>query len=138
MLLGLRGTKPALLRQVECHIPHLDLAVNSLNQAYTRISEVFEPHRRSHTGNVFERCAYFDKINAYSLNDERIYNMTALESEGDLIADDIRKLRTAHWERLATEKIEPIASTIYSDVLQSYRKVKDHLVNIAEVHAGLK
>jgi phosphate:Na+ symporter len=83
-------------------------------------------------------AAYFDKINAYSLNDERIYNMTALESEGDLITDDIRKLRTAHWERLSTDKIDPIASTIYSDVLQSYRKVKDHLVNIAEVHAGLK
>ncbi len=81
---------------------------------------------------------YFDKINAYSLNDERIYNMSAIESEGDLITDDIRKLRTAHWERLATDKIDPIASTIYSDVLQSYRKVKDHLVNIAEVHAGLK
>ncbi len=38
------------------HIPALPEATpNSLNEAYTLISEEFEPHRRSHTGNVFKK-----------------------------------------------------------------------------------
>jgi hypothetical protein len=33
----------------------------SVNETYTRISEVYEPHRRSHTGNVFQKVLYLRK-----------------------------------------------------------------------------
>ena len=50
----LRGTKKAQLRGGACKIPALDGAeAGSLNQAYTLISQQFQPSRRSHTGNVF-------------------------------------------------------------------------------------
>jgi hypothetical protein len=32
--------------------------VESLNQAFTRLSEVFEPWRKAHTGNIYERVLY--------------------------------------------------------------------------------
>jgi hypothetical protein len=52
--LRLRGTKPALLTNVPCKIPAMpDASASSLNEAYRRISEVFEPTRRSAGGNVF-------------------------------------------------------------------------------------
>jgi hypothetical protein len=52
--LRLRGTKPALLTSVPCKIPTLpDARASSLNEAYRRISEAFEPTRRSAGGNVF-------------------------------------------------------------------------------------
>lgn len=55
-----RGTKPAVLAPCPCHVPVLDaenpkrpFMAGSLNQAYTALSERFETHRPSHTGNAF-------------------------------------------------------------------------------------
>lgn len=55
LVLRFRGTKSAALDPCACSIPGLDLTCSSLNEAYTRISEAFEPTRRSHTGNVFRK-----------------------------------------------------------------------------------
>ena len=53
-----RGTKKAALRPVRCVIPALSgVEVMSLNEAYRRISERFEPKRRSVGGNVFRKRA---------------------------------------------------------------------------------
>jgi len=58
-LIGSEGKQPVLSDCV-CRIPSLPhVACASVNEAYTRISEVFEPSRRSHTGNVFS-CVFFD------------------------------------------------------------------------------
>jgi len=55
-----RGTKNAELNPCECFIPALKLPANSINHAYTLISERFEPHRTSHTANVFAKV-HFEK-----------------------------------------------------------------------------
>ena len=56
--LRLRGSKPAALEPVECAIPALgdSVTATSLNHAYRLISEVFEPTRVSHAGNVFHEA----------------------------------------------------------------------------------
>ena len=54
-----RGSKQAKLQNVECVIPALaNKKAISINNAYTLISEVFEPERKSHSGNVFDKCYY--------------------------------------------------------------------------------
>lgn len=54
-----RGSKQAKLQDVECLIPVLkNKKAISINNAYTLISEVFEPERKSHSGNVFDKCYY--------------------------------------------------------------------------------
>lgn len=53
-----RGTKQPSLFDCGCYIPALDKAAISLNHAYTLISTDFEPYRRSHTGNVFEKIFF--------------------------------------------------------------------------------
>ncbi|MGB5055481.1 MAG: hypothetical protein WBO24_13905 [Nitrospirales bacterium] len=55
-LLLLRGNKPGELQPCPCQIPALKRTAESLNQAYSLLSEVYEPHRRSHTGNVFDKA----------------------------------------------------------------------------------
>jgi hypothetical protein len=50
----LRGTRHATLSVVHCVIPALQAKAESINQACRLISEKFEPHRRSHSTNVFE------------------------------------------------------------------------------------
>ena len=49
------------LQDCQCSVPALpDVTCKSVNHAYTKISEAFEPSRRSHTGNVFS-CVFFMK-----------------------------------------------------------------------------
>jgi len=50
----LRGTKNPELCSCECSMPTLEGAeASSVNHAYTLLSEQFEKHRKTHTGNVF-------------------------------------------------------------------------------------
>ncbi len=53
-----RGTKNAELLPCRCSIPLIEEEAKSINHAYTLISQVYEPHRMSHTGNVFAKVWY--------------------------------------------------------------------------------
>ena len=57
--ISFRGTKSPELLDCKCKIPALkNEQAKSVNHAFTLISEKFEKHRRSHTGNVFEQVYY--------------------------------------------------------------------------------
>ena len=58
LLMHLRGTKQAELASCQCFMKFLDKRAHSLNQAYTLMSEVFEPSRMSHTGNAFRKYLF--------------------------------------------------------------------------------
>jgi hypothetical protein len=58
LYLKLQGTKEAFLLDCKCYIPAFDDIATSINHAYTLISTEFEPHRKSHTGNVFDKVFY--------------------------------------------------------------------------------
>lgn len=66
--LRLSGSRRAAFSGGHCEIPALDnRRAISLNQAYTFISEVFEPERQSHVGNAFlSGLFYNDAIGAWS------------------------------------------------------------------------
>lgn len=55
-----KGTKKPQLLECKCFIPALGNEANSLNHAYTLLSEKFETKRRSHTGNCFLKIYYYD------------------------------------------------------------------------------
>lgn len=57
----LRGTKKPVLRPARCRIPSIGKEANSINHAYTLISEQFEPERMSHTANVFQKVFFRDE-----------------------------------------------------------------------------
>ena len=56
----IRGSKKSNLLEANCLIPCLNITASSLNNALTIISQEFEPERKSHTGNVFDKCYYQD------------------------------------------------------------------------------
>ncbi len=60
LLLILRPGKNAVLTGCNCSIPAIGDIAASVNEAYTKISTVFEPKRRSHTGNVFQ-CVFVEQ-----------------------------------------------------------------------------
>ena len=55
VMLQVRGDQEARLSPCPCTIPSLKRTADSLNHAFTLISEAFETKRRSHSGNAFER-----------------------------------------------------------------------------------
>jgi len=55
-----RGTKYPRLEACKCKVVKLkDFEAKSLNEIYSKLSQKYEPHRMSHTGNVFDKIYYF-------------------------------------------------------------------------------
>ena len=57
------GPKAVGLQSTRISLPEVvsDKPVNSLNHAFTKLSETYEPWRISHTGNVYQRFLYKEK-----------------------------------------------------------------------------
>jgi hypothetical protein len=70
--LQVRGDQEAGLSQSLCTITALDRPAESLNQAFTIISEAYETRRRSHSGNVFERGYVMSKSGWKNLDELRL------------------------------------------------------------------
>ena len=71
--LQVRGDQEARLSPCPCKIAALNKEAESLNQAFTLISEKYETKRRSHSGNVFERVhAQDERGNWQSLDELRL------------------------------------------------------------------
>ena len=80
---------------------------------------------------------YISMINdAVKENNVRV--MLKARSRGDEITHLIKEYRTNHLERVEKGDLSPLKSLIITDMLSSYRRVKDHALNIAEVLAGEK
>ena len=71
-------------------------------------------------------------------NDRKPDAMEFARREGDAITQRIRAAREEHLKRIADERVPPLASVTYTNMLNGYRRVKDHMLNFAEAMAGLK
>jgi phosphate:Na+ symporter len=82
-------------------------------------------------------AAYIIKVNQY-MKDDSADLLTWATAEGVAIAKLMKELRAKHLERLQNEEVSPYFSLAYTDILNFYRRMKDHALNIAEVVAGEK
>lgn len=57
---------------------------------------------------------------------------------GKSISFQVRELRQWHIEQLSQSKCDPLISMSFTAILQAYRHIKDHALNIAEAVAGEK
>ena len=64
--------------------------------------------------------------------------LTPAESKGQFITELMKSYRREHLARVSSGAATPLKSLIYTDMLNSYRRIKDHGLNIAEVIAGEK
>ncbi len=80
--LSLTPGKKAGLTSGKCRIPSLGTEVDSINEALTRISQAFEPDRKSFGGNVFLKVFVERKSRMVSLDDLRDQkaNIAALDA----------------------------------------------------------
>ena len=82
-------------------------------------------------------AAYIAKIDGY-MKDENTDHLTWATAEGAAIAEMMKDTRRKHLERLQKEEVSPYFSLAYTDMLNFYRRMKDHALNIAEVVSGDK
>lgn len=94
--LWLEGMEPRSIESGTVELPKATAlpAVDSLNHAFTKLSELFEPWRKAHTGSIYERVFYLESNGRwYPLKDLRDRALVAAE----------RGLIKELWERVAAE-----------------------------------
>ncbi|WP_233231566.1 Na/Pi cotransporter family protein [Tichowtungia aerotolerans] len=80
---------------------------------------------------------YIQRINkAEQIDDTGI--LSQAETDGNLITRQMKDFRSQHLIRLSEERVPALKSLVYTDMLNNYRRMKDHALNIAEVIAGEK
>lgn len=80
---------------------------------------------------------YFKLINNSIRNKSRL-DQSYIYSEGKSITHHFRELRTKHLQRLSGKKVDPLMSVSYMNMLNSYRRIRDHIMNVAEAIIGEK
>ena len=91
-----------------------------------------------------EIIALHDKLAEYvdlvceAVEQKRPEILSKMRTQGDAITFDVKEVRDRHLTRVATQEVTPLASLIFVDLLNAYRRVKDHAMNIAEAVAGEK
>lgn len=58
--------------------------------------------------------------------------LSKAHSQGDAITHYMRTCRDKHLARISTQSATPLSSLVFTDMLTSYRKIKDIVLNIAE------
>lgn len=79
-------------------LPGVDGPADSLNHAFTLLSEILEPWRKSHTGNVYARVFYQDT--------DRYWHPLSDLRDGALASAE-RQIITALWDRVRSQLNSP-------------------------------
>lgn len=117
-----------------------DYVVNIL-KVYLRIEEHeehFSKEQKKELLDLHDRITVYFKHVHDGLEEPDEDYLAHIRSTSKEITNTIRLLRKKHWERLSQEKSAPMISTSYMDIATAYRRVKDHLLNIAEAIEGGK
>ncbi len=81
---------------------------------------------------------YITRVNKHVKEQNKRDLLTWANSEGSAITAQMKEFRRQHLERLQNEEVSPFFSLAFTDILNYYRRMKDHALNIAEVVAGEK
>lgn len=74
---------------------------------------------------------FFEYVNTAYENGNREILIDAMQKSAD-IKELYKKARKDHMDRIAENKMPAMLSTAYMDILNHYRRIKDHMVNVVE------
>lgn len=87
---------------------------------------------------LHDRTCEYLKLVGSGVADGSSELLSKARPQGDAITHEMKESRSHHLSRMGMEGETPLAGLIYTDMLNSYRRVKDHALNIAEAIAGEK
>ncbi len=88
--------------------------------------------------NIHNHVAAYIELITESVKEDNVDILTKAHTRGDAITHLIKDSRAKHLDRVSTGNTSALKSLIFTDMLTSYRKIKDHALNIAEALAGEK
>ncbi len=65
-------------------------------------------------------------------NPQDVRKLVEVRREGHEITELVREYRAKHWSHVAEINEDPLLTTTFTDLLSSYRKVKEHLVTATQ------
>jgi len=80
---------------------------------------------------------YVDMVND-AVQTENADILPSAQVQGKNITITMKQYRASHLERVGTGTTTPLKSLIFTDMLNAYRRIKDHAFNIVEVVVGEK
>ncbi len=108
---------------------HLRLKNDNLTFPEEDLKDIFDLHE--------DVTAYVQMVTNGYINRSKEVLFKA-NPQSDSITHKVRQIRTRHVSRLAKERKDPQITMILSDMINDYRRIKDHALNIAEALAGEK
>ena len=99
--------------------------------------EISEVHRTELLDMHDHVMEYLTLINE-GVKTEAAEVVSKARSQGENISHLMKQYRSNHLERVGTEHTSPLESLTITDILNAYRRIKDHALNIAEVLSGEK
>jgi phosphate:Na+ symporter len=81
--------------------------------------------------------AYVELVNDAVRGEQREVIAKA-RTQGDAITHLMKQYRSDHLDRVGSENASPFESLAITDMLNAYRRIKDHALNIAETVSGEK
>jgi phosphate:Na+ symporter len=108
---------------------HVKLRTNQLTLSKEGRQELLDLHQKV--------AEYIRMVNDAERNDN-LDILGRAQSDSDIITHQMKASRRLHLVRLSESTASPLHSLVYTDMLNNYRRMKDHAFNIAEVIAGEK
>jgi len=115
--------------------------VQNLLKLYLRLEQANLKLSQSDRDNILElhdEVAEYAHMVSTACRQDRPEAVSKARSMGEGVSHHIRRLRNQHLAEVADHRPEPLVTVIYTDMLNAYRRVKDHALNVAEALAGEK
>ncbi len=87
---------------------------------------------------LHNKVAEYVQMVSQAVEKSNISVISKAVSRGDAITHLVKEYRTKHLERVEGGHSSALESLIFTDILTSYRRIKDHALNVAESLAGEK
>jgi len=115
--------------------------VQNLLKLYLRLDQADLKLSQSDRDNILglhdDVANYVDLVST-ACRQNRPEVVTKAHSIGEGISHHVRRLRNGHLAEVSATGPAPLVTVIYTDMLNAYRRVKDHALNVAEALAGEK
>ena len=87
---------------------------------------------------LHDQVAEYVLMVSAALREKNVDILSKARTQGDTITHQMKDCRQSHLTRVESKHASPLDCLIFVDMLQAYRKTKDHALNIAEALAGEK
>jgi phosphate:Na+ symporter len=112
--------------------------VSDVIKAYLRLQDAhldLDQEERNALHGLHDEVADYVRLVTVGVEHAQPDILTSAETRGGTVTRHVKDLREAHLARLSQERIDPVKSMCYMSILNAYRKIRDHALNIAEAQA---